>query len=60
MERIPGRNRNDKVTIAPRTPAPINVARVPKRFAAGPVSANDSGVRPIEMNQSRLETRPSR
>ncbi len=58
-ERIPGRNRNENVTIAPRTPAPISVGRAPKRLAAGPVNANDSGSNPIEMNQSRLETRPS-
>ena len=58
-ERIPGRNRNASVTIAPSTPAPTSVRRAPARLATGPVNANESGSRPMEMNQSRLDTRPS-
>ena len=45
---------------APMSPAPTSVARTPKAAATGPVSANEIGTRPIEMNQSRLETRPRR
>lgn len=40
-------------------PAAINVLRTPIAALTGPVSANDSGSRPIEISQSRLETRPS-
>ena len=48
------------MTTAPRTPATISVVRAPISPLAGPVRAKDSGSRPIEMSQSRLETRPSR
>ena len=47
------------VTIAPSTPAQISVWRAPRAALTGPVSAYDSGSRPIEISQSRLDTRPS-
>ena len=43
----------------PSAPASASVVRAPSTSATGPVSANDSGVRPSETNQSRLDTRPS-
>ena len=43
----------------PMSPAATSVARTPNAPATGPTSAYDSGTSPIEMNQSRLETRPS-
>jgi hypothetical protein len=52
-------NSAPKVTTAPTIPAPISVARTPIAPLTGPVSANDSGSRPIEISQSRLDTRPS-
>ena len=39
--------------------APISVALTPTSPATGAVSAKESGSRPIEISQSRLETRPS-
>src|ERR1035438_3719570 len=59
-ERMPGRNRNAKVMTEPSRPAPISVVRVPSQVATGPASAYDSGISPIEISHSRLETRPSR
>src|SRR5690349_19126846 len=57
--RIPGRNSAPSVSAAPATPAIASVPRAPTAAAAGPVSANDTGRRLIEISQSRLETRPS-
>src|SRR5829696_602905 len=51
-------NRNKKVS-APRAPATASVSRAPISSATGPVIAKDTGVRPIDTNQSRLDTRPS-
>src|SRR5947208_2300373 len=59
VARIPGRNSAESVTAAPTSAAPTNVARTPIAAATGAVSANDSGRSPIEISQSRLETRPS-
>jgi hypothetical protein len=59
MSRIPGTKNAAQVTTAPTTPAATSVPRVPIAPATGPVRAKDSGSRPIEMSQSRLETRPS-
>ena len=44
---------------APTRPAPTSVVRAPSTCATGPVNANERGTRPIEMNQSKLDTRPS-
>lgn len=44
----------------PRTAAPTSVSRAPISAVAGPVSATDRGSSPVEVSQSRLETRPSR
>ena len=46
------------MTIAPSAPAHIKVWRTPRAALTGPVSAYDSGSRPIEIIQSRLDTRP--
>jgi hypothetical protein len=43
----------------PSTPAPASVARAPTASAIGPVSAKDTGVSPIDTNQSTLVTLPS-
>jgi hypothetical protein len=59
MSRIPGTKNAAQVTTASTTPAATSVPRVPIAPATGPVRAKDSGSRPIEMSQSRLETRPS-
>ena len=40
-------------------PASASVVRAPSSDATGPVIANESGVRPIDTNQSKLDTRPS-
>lgn len=48
------------MTAAPATPATRNVVRAPMAAASGAVRAKESGTRPIDTNQSRLETRPSR
>ena len=58
MSRIPGRKSAPRVTAPPITAAPTSVARTPTSEAAGAVNANERGRRPIEINQSRLETRP--
>ena len=58
--RMPGHHSAAEVTTAPITPAATSVACAPIAALTGPVSANDSGSRPIEISQSRLETRPSR
>src|SRR3954447_10938790 len=39
-------------------PATLSVASTPMAFDTGPVSANDTGVRPIDTNQSSECTRP--
>src|SRR6478735_7064567 len=59
MAVIPGRNSAASVIAAPTRPAPTRVARTPSAAATGAVSANEMGSRPIEISQSRLETRPS-
>ena len=59
MLRTPRMNSAANVTAAPSTPAATNVARTPIAALTGPVSAKDRGSSPIEMSQSRLETRPS-
>ena len=59
MSRIPGRNRAPSVIAPPIAAAPTRVARAPTRSATGAVSAKDNGNSPIEISQSRLETRPS-
>jgi len=46
------------VTTAPTVPASSSVVRAPSSAAAGAVRANDTGRPAMEMNQSRLETRP--
>ena len=46
------------VTLPPISPAATSVARAPMHAAIGSVSANEIGTRPIEMNQSKLETQP--
>ena len=51
---------NPIVTAAPIRPAPISVASTPNAAASGPTTAKLSGTPPIEISQSRLETRPSR
>ena len=56
----PGTNSAANVTSAPSSPATTRQVRGPSDALTGPVSANDIGSRPIEMSQSRLETRPSR
>ena len=56
--RIPGRKMKTNV-VAPRIPASASVVRAPNSSAAGPVIAKESGTRPIETNQSKLDTRPS-
>jgi hypothetical protein len=56
---MPGRNRKTSVIALPISPAPTSVVRAPMASATGPVNAYESGTRPIEMNQSKLETRPS-
>src|SRR5215210_7325303 len=56
--RIPGMKRKTRVTMPPSTPAPMRVSRTPKTAATGPVRAKEIGTRPIEMNQSKLDTRP--
>ena len=60
MARIPGRKRNAEV-IASRRGARHRRGSPGRRTraATGPVSANEIGTSPIEMNQSRLDTRPS-
>ena len=55
---MPGMNRNASVTAPPSSPAPISVGCAPNVFATGPVSAYDTGTSAVEMNQSKLETRP--
>ena len=59
MSRIPGRKRAPNVTTPPTSAAAISVARAPIAPATGAVSANEIGNSPIEISQSRLETRPS-
>ena len=59
MSRIPGRSSAPNVTTPPSTPAPTSVVCAPIAPLTGPVSAKDSGSRPIEISQSRLDTRPS-
>ena len=59
IARTPGTSSAAKVTTAPSTPAPISVVRSPSAALTGPVMAKDTGSRPIEISQSRLETRPS-
>ena len=56
--RTPGMKRKKNVA-APSRPETASVVRAPSTSATGPVTANDSGVRPIETNQSKLDTRPS-
>ena len=58
-DRIPGAAARRASRRPPITPAAISVACAPIAPLTGPVSANDSGSRPIEISQSRLETRPS-
>src|SRR5205807_2468237 len=57
--RIPGRNSAPRVIAPPIAAAPTSVARAPIAAAIGAVSAKDKGRSPIEISQSRLETRPS-
>jgi len=57
--RIPGSQSAAKVTTAPTAPAAMSVPCVPIAALSGPVSAKESGSRPMEMSQSRLDTRPS-
>src|SRR5436190_2904469 len=59
MSRIPGRKYAASVTAPPTRAAPTSVARAPTAPATGAVSAKEIGSRPIEISQSRLETRPS-
>ena len=40
-------------------PAATSVVRIPSAALTGPVIANDTGSSPIEISQSRLDTRPS-
>ena len=54
------RSRASAQTIIGSTPASTSVASTPIAFDTGPVSANDSGVRPIETNQSSECARPRR
>ena len=56
---MPGKKRAPRVTVLPIAAATTNVARVPISAVAGAVSANETGRRPIEIIQSRLDTRPS-
>ena len=58
--RAPGKSMNPIVTAAPIRPAPISVASTPNAAASGPTTAKLSGTPPIEISQSRLDTRPSR
>ena len=57
--RMPGSSSAPNVTTPPIRPAPTSVVWAPIAALTGPVSANDSGSRPIEISQSRLDTRPS-
>ena len=57
--RTPGMNRNAKPWRCRARPPPRASCAPPSNSATGPVSANESGVSPIETNQSRLDTRPS-
>src|SRR6266545_1070147 len=43
----------------PAIPAANSVFEAPNDAATGPVRANETGTRPADANQSRLETRPS-
>ena len=56
---MPGRKRAPRVTAPPIAAAPTSVARAPTAAATGAVNAKESGRSPIEISQSRLETRPS-
>ena len=60
MSRMPGMKNAPSVAAPPIRPAPTSVARTPTTDAIGPVIANETGSRLIEISQSRLETRPSR
>jgi hypothetical protein len=59
MSRIPGRKSAPSVTTAPTIAAPTSVARTPTAAATGAVRAKETGRSPIEISQSRLDTRPS-
>jgi len=48
------------VAAAPSNPAPISVVCAPTAALTGPVSASESGSRPVDTSPSRLEIRPSR
>jgi hypothetical protein len=56
---MPGSSSAANVITPPIRPAPTSVARAPIAPLTVPVSAKDSGSSPIEISQSRLETRPS-
>ncbi len=43
----------------PSTPDRASVVRAPSSSATGPVTAKESGISPIDTNQSKLDTRPS-
>src|SRR5205807_1472699 len=60
VERMPGRKRKARVTQPPRSPAATRVVRAPTTWAAQPASPKERGSSEIEMNQSRLDTRPRR
>jgi hypothetical protein len=55
---MPGMNRAPNVAALPTTAATRSVFRAPINPAAGAVKANETGKNPIEINQSRLDTRP--
>ena len=57
--RTPGTNSAPNVTTAPATPASTRVFWAPTSALTGPVRAKERGSRPIEISQSRLDTRPS-
>ena len=48
------------MSTAPTRPAAMIVFCAPSAPATGPVRANETGTRPVETSQSRLEIRPSR
>ena len=56
---IPGSSSAETVTRAPAAPATTSAVWAPIAAATGPVTANEIGSRPIEISQSRLDTRPS-